>query len=43
MKKIIEDLLHQKISRLDAVIDSAKIGLSVAITSAIILPFSANA
>lgn len=43
MKKIIEDLLHQEISRWDAVIDAAKIGSVVAITSAITLPFSANA
>lgn len=43
MKKIIEDLLHQEISRRDAVIDAAKIGSAVAITSAITLPFSANA
>ena len=42
MNKIIEDLLHQEISRRDAVIDAVKISSAVAITSAIALPFSAH-
>ncbi|MBN3190821.1 molybdopterin-dependent oxidoreductase [Pectobacterium brasiliense] len=43
MNKITEDLLHQEISRRDAVIDAVKISSAVAITSAIALPFSAHA